>query len=128
MPDDIDQIAVVVDWLDACRRRDLEAVLGLYAPDASLECQCEGTTVSEGRVHLARYWEARLDSFVPNAFGLEEIAPVLDGVQLDYVSHQGLPVRMMFSFSADGKISRARCEPCPEPARPDVASLQDTAG
>jgi len=39
---DFDQIAVVVDWLDACRRRDLEALLELYADGASAVCDCSG--------------------------------------------------------------------------------------
>ena len=43
MPEeDFDQIAIVVDWLDACRKRDLPALLDLYAEDASLECACDG--------------------------------------------------------------------------------------
>ena len=42
LPKDVDQIAVVVDWLDACRRRELGALLDLYASDASLECGCDG--------------------------------------------------------------------------------------
>jgi hypothetical protein len=29
-PHDFDPLAVVVDWLDACRSRDLNAVLELY--------------------------------------------------------------------------------------------------
>jgi hypothetical protein len=36
MPKDFDAIAVVVDWLDACRKRDLGALLDLYADDAGL--------------------------------------------------------------------------------------------
>ena len=44
MPKDFDPIAAVVDWLDACRRRDLSGLLDLYAADASLECACDGAT------------------------------------------------------------------------------------
>jgi hypothetical protein len=128
LPNDFDQIAVVVDWLDACRRRDLDALLDLYAPEASLECQCDGAMVSEGRARLASYWGPRLDGFAPNAFGLEEIQPTPDGVRLDYVSHDGLPVRMVFSFTADGKVLRTCCAPVAQPPRQDIASVQGTAG
>ncbi len=128
LPNDFDQIAVVVDWLDACRRRDLEALLDLYAAEASLECQCDGATVSEGRARLASYWGPRLDGFAPNAFGLEEIQPTPDGVQLDYMSHEGLPVRMLFSFTGEGKILRTRCGPSLLPLRLDTPNVQDTAG
>ena len=98
LTDDFDQIAVVVDWLDACRNRDLEALLELYADDATLECRCDGVKVSEGRAELESYWRPRLDVRAPNAFGLEEISPTADGVVLDYLSHEGKPVRMAFTF------------------------------
>jgi hypothetical protein len=123
-----DQIAVVVDWLDACRRGDLDALLNLYAPEASLECQCDGATVSEGRARLASYWGPRLGGFAPNAFGLEEIQPTPDGVQLDYMSHEGLPVRMVFSFTGDGKILRTHCAAVAQPIRQGAPSVQGQAG
>jgi hypothetical protein len=128
LPNDFDQIAVVVDWLDACRRRDLEALLDLYAAEATLECQCNGVTVSQGRARLASYWGPRLDGFAPNAFGLEEIQPTPDGVQLDYMSHEGVPVRMEFSFTPGGKVLRTHCAPVAKPPRQDDLSVQDRAG
>lgn len=108
---DFDQIAIVVDWLDACRRRDLDALLDLYAADAVLECGCDGGAVSEGKARLASHWAPRLHALVPNAFGLEEITPASNGVVLDYVSHEGKPVRMSFAFAGNGKIRQSRCEP-----------------
>jgi len=114
-PGDFDQIAVVVDWLDACRRHDLDALLELYAPKASLECRCDGATLTTGRASLASYWGPRLAGLAPNAFGLEEIQPTADGVQLDYVSHEGLSVRMVFTFTGDGKILRTHCTPVTQP-------------
>lgn len=111
MPEDFDPIAAVVDWLDACRRRDLSGLLDLYAADASLECACNGTTLIHGRDALKAYWRPRLDAFVPTAFGLEEIAPDADGVLLVYWSYDGKPVRISFRFSPQGKISRTVCSP-----------------
>jgi ketosteroid isomerase-like protein len=110
LPKDFDSIAVVVDWLDACRKRDVAALLDLYAGDASVECACEGIAI-QGRSALEGYWRPRLDAFVPTAFGLEEIEPAADGVVLDYSSYAGKPVRIVFNFSADGKIRRTRCGP-----------------
>jgi ketosteroid isomerase-like protein len=112
-PDDIDQIAVVVDWLDACRNRDLAALLELYAEDATLECRCGGPSVNAGRAQLESYWRPRLDRLAPTAFDLEEIVPTADGVLLDYLDHRGGPVRVAFSFTADGKIRRSDCLPTP---------------
>ena len=127
MPQDFDQMAIVVDWLDACRRRDLDSMLDLYAAEASLECQCDGATVNEGRARVASYWGPRLDGLAPNAFGLEEIQPTPDGVQLDYWSHEGLPVRMVFSFTPDGKILRTCCAPVAQSTRQVTPVVQDRA-
>jgi len=103
-------MAVVVDWLDACRNQNLEMLLDLYAADASLDCSCENVR-SRGRCELAAYWGPRLASFAPTAFGLEEIKPVAGGVMLDYSNFQGKPVRISFSFNNEGKILQSHCEP-----------------
>ncbi len=107
---DFDGMAVVVDWLDACRNGNLEQLLDAYAPDAGLECACEGVSIS-GRAALAAYWQPKLAAFAPAAFGIEEIAPDGDGVLLDYLNFEGSPVRIRFVFDAAGKIARTRCEP-----------------
>jgi SnoaL-like protein len=110
LPNDFDQVAVVVDWLDACRTRNLDALLDLYAPGASLECRCDGGAVCEGRAELAAYWRPRLEAFSPGAFGLDEIVPAADGVMLDYQDSEGQPVRVFFAFNEEGKILRSHCE------------------
>jgi hypothetical protein len=112
LPDQFDRMAVVVDWLDACRNRNLQALLDLHADDASLECRCEGIVVS-GRAQLAAYWAPRLYSLAPTAFGLDEIIPLDDGVTLDYLDFEGKPVRVVFGFGSSGKITHARCQPLP---------------
>ena len=121
LADDFDPIALVVDWLDACRNRDLTTLLDLYADDATLECRCDGGKVSEGRAELESYWRPRLDVRAPNAFGLEEISPTADGVMLDYLSHEGKPVRMAFTFSPDARIQRTTCAPAGQASRQEVA-------
>jgi hypothetical protein len=112
---DFDQIAIVVDWLDACRARDLEALLDLYAQDASLECACSDRKILKGRADLASYWRPRLGDFSPTAFGLDEITPDAEGVVVDYISLEGKPVRIFFVFDGDGKILQTRCEPSAKP-------------
>jgi hypothetical protein len=109
---DFDGMAVVVDWLDACRNENLEQLLDAYAPDARLECACEGVSI-RGHDALAAYWGPKLAGFAPAAFGIEEITPDGDGVSLDYLNFQGKPVRMHFAFDTGGKILRMRCEPAP---------------
>ena len=126
LADDFDQIALVVDWLDACRNRDLVTLLDLYADNATLRCQCGEAEVSEGRAGLESYWKPRLDALAPTAFGLEEILPTTAGVVLDYLSHEGKPVRIAFSFTRDGKIQATDCLPMAELS--PRAGLQDYAG
>ena len=125
LADDFDQVALVVDWLDACRNRDLTALLDLYADDAKLECQCGEVKVSEGRAELESYWRPRLNGLVPTAFGLEEITPTAEGVVLDYLSHDGEPVRIAFSFSRDAKIRRTACAPAGQALWPEVAGVAE---
>jgi ketosteroid isomerase-like protein len=126
LANDFDQIALVVDWLDACRNRDLATLLDLYADNATLECQCGEARISEGRAGLESYWRPRLDALAPTAFGLEEIMPTPEGVVLDYLSHEGKPVRIVFSFTRAGKIQASRCMPVAELPQP-AAGLQDYA-
>jgi ketosteroid isomerase-like protein len=108
--DDFDKMAAVVDWLDACRGKNLGALLDFYAESASFECTCEGAGLS-GRSALAAYWRPKLSGASADAFSLEEITPHDEGVVLDYLGFDGKPVRITFAFDAQGKISHSRCEP-----------------
>ena len=86
-----DPVAVVVDWLDACKARRLDDLLDLYDAKASLRCACEG--LHQGREELTRYWSGRLERAVPNAFAITDLAADEDGVKpgiaLDYVAYDG---------------------------------------
>ena len=128
LADDFDQIALVVDWLDACRNRDLTALLDLYADDATLECRCGEAKVSEGRAELESYWRPRLDTVASTAFGLEEIIPTTEGVVLDCLSHEGKPVRIAFTFSRDAKIQRSACLPMEQALHQEAEGVPDQAG
>jgi ketosteroid isomerase-like protein len=128
LADDFDQIALVVDWLDACRNRDLTALLDLYADDATLECRCSGVEVSKGRAALESYWRPRLEVLAPTAFGLEEITPTAEGVVLDHLSHDGKPVRIAFTFSPDAKIQHTACAPAGQALWSEAAGVADRAG
>lgn len=118
---DFDQMGVVVDWLDACRKGDLRTLLDLYADDASLECRCDGTHLYRGRTEIEAYWRPRLDGFASAGFGLEEISPAAQGVELEYSIAGSLRIRAVFGFSAGGKIFRTICEPSPRNPREGCA-------
>ena len=108
-----DPVAVVVDWLDACRTRRLGDLLDLYDPNASLRCACEG--LHHGREELNHYWSTRLKRAVPHAFSLTDVAPDEDGIRpgvtLDYVAYDGRPVHIRFQFTETGKIAASACRP-----------------
>jgi ketosteroid isomerase-like protein len=108
--EDFDNMAVVVDWLDACRTENLDALLDCFADDAGFACRCDGID-AVGRSGLEAYWRPRLSNFSPAAFALEEIKPIAEGVMLEYLNHDGKPVKVVFAFNADGKIASMRCEP-----------------
>lgn len=110
MPENFDNMAIVVDWLDACRNENLELLLDCFADDARLVCCCDGVDIV-GRPDLLAYWQPRIRGFSPAAFALEEITPAADGVMLEYLNHQGKPVKMVLAFNAAGKIAYLRCEP-----------------
>jgi ketosteroid isomerase-like protein len=113
---DFDQMGVVVDWVDACRRGDLATLLDLYADDAELECMCNGTHRYRGRSELENYWAPRLGAFSSAGFGLEEINPASHGVDLEYSVAGALRIRASFRFSADGKIYSTLCAPARQSA------------
>lgn len=110
-----DPVAVVVDWLDACRARCLDGLLNLYDAEASLQCACGGPYIYQGREDLARYWSPRLEQAVPHAFSLTELVPDgtddRPGVMLDYVGYDGKPIRIRFRFTKAGRIGKTVCGP-----------------
>jgi ketosteroid isomerase-like protein len=81
--DEFDPLAVVADWLDAFRSGELNARLDLYDERATLECDCEGVTLS-GRKSIAAYWAPKLQIKTVPAFTLEDMTLTGDGGQLDY--------------------------------------------
>ena len=109
-PNTFDPLAVVVNWLDAGRSGDLDALLDLYDERATLECNCEGVVLT-GRQSLAAYWTPKLKSKLPAAFTLDDMTPTSDGVQVDYQSCEGKPVRIHFRFTPSGKIEHTSCGP-----------------
>ena len=116
-----DPIAVVVDWLDSCRAQDLDELLDLYDARGSLECACARPYIYQGRKDIARYWSTRLEKAVPHAFSLIELEPTgsddRPSIVLDYVAHDGEPVRARFEFTKAGKIAQTVCAPGMQPSK-----------
>ncbi|MCS3897378.1 nuclear transport factor 2 family protein [Bradyrhizobium sp. MOS001] len=108
--DDFDPVATVVDWLDACRRGDVNALLDLYDERAVLECACEGVSLT-GREAIAAYWSPKLETKRVLSFSLDDVSLTGHGVQIDYQNYEGKPVRVYFRFGASNKIIYTSCAP-----------------
>lgn len=104
-----DAIGIIVDWIDACKQRRLEALLDLYDAEATVKC-CEGGNFT-GRSGMERYWQPRLARAGRDAFAIDALMPEEDGVSLDYRDYDGRPMRMHFRFTPVGKIRLTACEP-----------------
>ena len=63
LQDEFDPLAVVGDWLDACRWGEIDALLSLYDERATMECDCEHVSLS-GRKWIAAYWAPKLGTCV----------------------------------------------------------------
>jgi hypothetical protein len=109
-PNDFDPLAIIVDWLDACRSGNLSDVLEFYDEQATLECGCEAASLT-GRVALSAYWAGKLRNEFPNAFTLDDLAVREDGVWVDYRNNKGRRIRARFRFNEVGKIIYTSCGP-----------------
>ena len=109
-PDDFDHSGVVVDWLDACRCGQLDALLNLYEERATLRCDCDGIDLA-GRNSLAIYWKSKLENKAASAFTLDDIILTGNKIQVNCQDCKGKPVRIHFRFSPLGKILHTRFGP-----------------
>ncbi|WP_213289055.1 nuclear transport factor 2 family protein [Bradyrhizobium sp. sGM-13] len=104
-----DAVGVVVDWIDACKQRRLDALLDLYDDAAIVEC-CESGSFN-GRSEMERYWRPRLARAGNDAFAIDALTPEEDGISLDYRGYDGRIMRTHFRFTRSGKIRLTACEP-----------------
>ncbi len=103
-----DPMAVAIDWLEAYRAEDMEALLDLYDEGASLECGCSGHKIIVGREAIRAYWQLRFSEKPTSEF--DEFLPVHRGVHLSYRTKSGL-VKVLLNYNDNGKIERSRCGP-----------------
>jgi hypothetical protein len=106
-----DPFATAIDWLSACRARDLDRLMTFYAANATLDCACTGENICNGAGDLRTYWRKRLADPSPATFTLQDIWPSGDATVLDYVSHNGQLVRSFFHFGDEGLVIHTRCGP-----------------
>ena len=95
-----DHLAIAVDWFDAYRARDVDAILDMYADDA--ECRCDNV-----KENLRAYWTRQLQDFP--ASELDDLQPNSDGATISYVSGDGI-VAATLAFDPNGRIASVRCD------------------
>jgi FixJ family two-component response regulator len=109
---DFNRSGVVVDWLDACRSGQLNALLNLYEERATLICDCDGIDLAD-RNSIATYWKSKLESKATSAFTLRGMILTGDEIQVNCQGCKGKPVRVRFRFSPLGKILQTKFGPLP---------------
>ncbi|QIO37210.2 MULTISPECIES: nuclear transport factor 2 family protein [Bradyrhizobium] len=103
-----DPMAAAIDWLDAYRAGDIEAILELYAEDAVVHCGCSGATIT-GRKALRAYWIDRLRKYPAGT--LDDLNPSHnDGTMISYITDTGV-MRALIAFDAAGRIKMLDCSP-----------------
>jgi hypothetical protein len=103
-----DPMASAVDWLDAYRAADIEAILKLFADDAVVECRCAGAATITGKESLRVYWQQQFKNYL--ASDLDDLQPSNDGATISYRSHDGV-VGAILEFDSSGRIKRLQCGP-----------------
>ncbi|MCP3391127.1 nuclear transport factor 2 family protein [Bradyrhizobium sp. CCGB12] len=102
-------MAVAIDWLDAYRAGDIEAILELYAEDAVVHCGCgAGVKTITSREALRAYWVDRLRDYP--AGKLNDLNCSQDGTLISYNTRTGV-VSVLLAFDAAGRIKELNCSP-----------------
>ena len=102
-----DPMAAVVDWLDAYRAATL-SIVDLYAPDAVLECGCNGQATVIGRRALTEYWRQPFDEKPSGE--LQSLQVAGDMIVVSYEVPGGI-VQATIKFNDAGLIIRSQCGP-----------------
>ena len=110
-----DPMAVAIDWLDAYRAGDIEALLDMFAEDAVVHCGCccDGVKTINSREALRAYWVDRLREHPAGT--LDDLNPSHDGTMISYVTRTGV-MRALFAFDEVGRIKALNCNPSQQTA------------
>ena len=103
-----DPMAVAVDWLDAYRAARINQIMGMYSPDAVIDCACGGNKTIHGEEGIAAYWQRR---FVESpALDLVDLQVDDGAVAVTYRTSSGI-VQALLDVTEDGLIAYCSCGP-----------------
>jgi hypothetical protein len=100
-----DPMATAIDWLDAYRAGDIDAILAMSSDAAVVECGCSNRTII-GKEGLRAYWEQSLRDYP--ASELDDLQPSGSEVMISYVARDSV-VGATLAFDPEGRIARLRC-------------------
>jgi hypothetical protein len=104
-----DPMAAAIDWLDAYRAGETEALLRMYAQHSVICCGCRGLKNIGGSEGRQAYWTERLVKYP--AAQLADIQPAAaDGVLISYGVRESV-VSTVLRFDANGRIASHTCGP-----------------
>lgn len=103
-----DPMAAAMDWLEAYRARDIEAILKMYADNAIIECGCGGMKTITGKDSLRAYWQQRLKDYP--ASELDDLQTASAGATVAYRTPDGV-IGATLEFDPDGRIRLLQCRP-----------------
>lgn len=104
----LDPMAAAVDWLDAYRKGDVEAILQMYSDDAVIVCGCGSMKTIAGTEGRRAYWVNQMAEYPVSA--LNNLQQAADGALISFDVRQGV-VSAVLKFKAAGRISEHTCGP-----------------
>lgn len=104
-----DPIAIAVDWLDAYRAARINQMVGMYSPDAVIDCSCGGSDKAVyGEEGIAGYWQRRFTE--SPVFELVDLQVNGEAVLVIYRTNGGI-VETLLDIADDGLITCCACGP-----------------
>jgi ketosteroid isomerase-like protein len=132
-----DLFALAQSQLEALNRRDLDALMSMYAPDVMYDTSPHGLGVYEGTEALRGLIKGYWDAFEDLTFELEELLDLGSGVTFHVVRQHARPLgssqyvenhEAHVSEWAEGKIVRVTVYLDPDEARAAAERLAEERG
>ena len=99
-------MAAAVDWLDAYRAGDVDAIVEMFADDAVIHCSCGSIKLVTEKESLRAYWVQRIREYP--ASGLDYLHPSDGGAMISYIARDR-EIAAVLTFNASGQINTLSC-------------------
>jgi hypothetical protein len=103
-----DPMAAAVDWLEAYRVGDIDAIVEMHADDAVVHCGCGCIRIITEKEALRAYFVKLLQEYPVS--DLNDLQPLGEGTMISYIA-RGRVVTAILTFNASGQIASLSCGP-----------------